>query len=215
MPDFQMKLYLLSLMALPFLLAVTWREALRGYVAHKMGDWSVQSGGRLSANPLNHADPIWTGVLPVAIFVLTNIPILFGNAKPIPVNSGNFSDIRKGILYMAIAGPLALFLMVVLWAYVFRFGVYLGASSQGWLMLTAAMGAQLASFFFIIGILPVPGLDGGKILEHFLPDEAGEAFRTAEPYGFFIIIGIFILLPQVIATPAMWIFNLVASLVGV
>lgn len=211
----QHKLFLLSLMALPFLLAVTWREALRGYVAHKMGDWSVQSGGRLSANPLNHADPIWTGVLPIAIFVLTNIPILFGNAKPIPVNPGNFRDIRKGILYTAIAGPAALFLMVVLWAYVFRFGVYFGATADGWLMQSAAMGAQLASFFFIIGMLPIPGLDGGKILEHFLPDEAADSFRAVEPYGFFIIIGIFILLPQVIVTPAMWIFGLVARLVGV
>jgi Zn-dependent protease len=214
-PDFSYKLYMVSVMALPFLLAVTWREALRGYVAHKMGDWSVKSGGRLSANPLNHADPIWTGVLPVAIFVLTNIPILFGNAKPIPINAGNFKDTRKGILYTAIAGPAALFFMVALWAYVFRFGLFMDMDPNGWLMESARMGAFLASFFFVIGMLPIPGLDGGKIVEHFLPYEAAQTFRSAEPYGFFIVIGIFILLPAVIQVPAMFIFSLVASLVGV
>jgi len=214
-PDLSEKLYLVSIMALPFLLAVTWREALRGYVAHKLGDLSVKSAGRLSANPLNHADPIWTGVVPVVAFVILNFPILFGQAKPIQINAGNFNDVKGGILKVAIAGPAALLLMIMFWLYVYRFGPSFGAIPEGWLMQSAAMGAQLCSFFFIIGILPIPGLDGGKIVEHFLPHDAAQGFRSLEMYGFFIIIGIFIFLPAIIQVPAIFIFRLVASLVGV
>lgn len=215
MPDFSEKLYLVSIMALPFLLAVTWREALRGYVAFKLGDLTVKSSGRLSANPLNHADPIWTGVVPIVAFVILNFPILFGQAKPIQINAGNFRDVKSGILYTAIAGPAALLLMIIFWLYIYRFGANFGAVPQGWLMQSAAMGAQLCSFFFIIGILPIPGLDGGKMVEHFLPHDAAQGFRSIEPYGFFIIIGIFIFAPMVIQVPALFIFRLVASLVGV
>ena len=215
MPDFSEKLYLVSIMALPFLLAVTWREALRGYVAHKLGDGSVKSAGRLSANPLNHADPIWTGVVPIVAFVILNFPILFGQAKPIAINAGNYRDIKSGILYTALAGPAALLFMIIFWLYIYRFGPDFGAMPQGWLMQSAAMGAQLCSFFFIIGILPIPGLDGGKIVEHFLPYDAAQGFRSLETYGFFIIIGIFIFAPMVIQVPALFVFRLVASLVGV
>jgi Zn-dependent protease len=214
-PDFSQKIYYAVLMALPFLLAVTWREALRGYVAHKMGDWTVKSSGRLSANPLNHADPIWTGVVPVVGFVLLNLPILFGQAKPIPINIGNFKDIKRGVLYLAISGPLSLLLMTVFWAYVLRFSNATGITGGGFLPGTAEAGMYLSAIFFVIGILPVPGLDGGKIVEHFLPYEAAKAFQSAETYGFFIIIGIFILLPAIIQVPAMFIFRLVAALVGV
>ena len=215
MPDISQKLYLVSIMALPFLLAVTWREALRGYVAHKLGDHSVKSSERLSANPLNHADPIWTGVVPIVAFVVLNFPILFGQAKPIHINAGNFADVKKGILYTAIAGPAALFFMIILWMYVYRFGPEFGALHEGWLMQSASMGAQLCSFFFIIGVLPIPGLDGGKVVEHFLPYDAAQGFRSIEGYGFFIIIGIFILAPAIIQIPALFIFRLVASMVGV
>jgi len=213
--DFEQQIYLVSIMALPFLLAVTWREALRGYAAHKMGDTSVQASGRLSANPLNHADPLWTGVIPVVAFVLLQLPILLGQAKPIPINPGGFKNYRKGVLYLALAGPTALFFMIALWAYVYRFGPTFGVAQDGWLMQSAAMGAQLSSYFLVIGLLPIPGLDGGKIIEHFLPHEAAQSFRKVERFAFFIVIGIFILLPAIISVPANFIFGLVATLVGV
>jgi Zn-dependent protease len=215
MDFFADKLYMVSIMALPFLLAVTWREALRGYVAHKLGDTTVQANGRLSANPLNHADPVWTGIVPVVAFVLLNLPILIGQAKPVEINPNNFPDYKKGLLYVAIAGPVSLFLMIILWVYVFRFAVTFSLAPDGWLLMSARVGAQLASFFFIINIFPIPGLDGGKIVEYFLPYEAARSFSAIEPYGFFIILGIFILAPNIIGVPANMILNLVAGLVGV
>lgn len=213
--DFQQKLYEVSIMALPFLLAVTWREALRGYVAHKMGDWSVEQSGRLSANPLNHADPIWTGVVPVVAFVVLQLPILFGMAKPIHINPNNFKDINKGILYVAISGPASLLAMIIFWAYVWRFSPYLNFIEGNWIGQTAQAGVLLSSFFFIIGLIPLPGLDGGKVLEHFLPYEAAQKFRILEPYGFFILLAIFFLFPAVIVYPAFFMMNFITSLVGV
>ena len=214
MGGFEQQIYLVSVMALPFLLAVTWREALRGYVAHKMGDTGVKAAGRLSANPLNHADLLWTAVIPIVAFVILQLPILFGQAKQIEINPGRFKDVRKGILYVAISGPVALFFMAVFWAYVYRFGPSFGAEASGWLMSSAVQGVWLSSFFFVIGLLPIPGLDGGKVIEHFLPYDAAQAFRKIERFAFFIVIGIFILLPAIITVPANFIFGLVATLVG-
>ncbi len=213
--DLNQKLYEVSIMAMPFLLAVTWREALRGYVAHKMGDWSVQQSGRLSANPLNHADPIWTGVIPVVAFVVLNLPILFGMAKPINVNPRNFKDINKGILFVAISGPASLLAMIIFWAYVMRFSGNFDFTSQDWLYQTAYAGVFLSSFFFVIGLIPLPGLDGGKVLEHYLPYEAAQKFRSLEPYGFFILLAIFFLVPAVITFPAFYIRQIVMALVGI
>lgn len=215
MDFFADKLYMVSVMALPFLLAVTWREALRGYVAHKMGDDTPETYGRLSANPLNHADPIWTGVVPVVAFVLLNFPILFGHAKPVPINPNRFHDGRKGMLYLSLAGPIALAFMIFIWCYLVRVGLMLGFNGADWFIQSAYVGAQLASFFFVIGLLPIPGLDGGKILEHFLPYEAALSFSSIEPYAFFIVIGIFILLPDVIRIPAIAVYQLFAMIVGV
>lgn len=209
------KLYQVSIMALPFLLAVTWREAMRGYIAHRMGDWSVAQSGRLSANPLNHADPVWTGLVPVVAFVVLNFPILLGQAKPIDIRPTNFKDINKGILYVAIAGPAALFFMAILWAYILRFGVGFGLTQQDWVYQMSIAGLQLSCIFMVIGLLPIPGLDGGKILEHFLPHDVAQSFRAVEPYGFFIVITIFIFAQQVIIGPASFIIGLVAALVGV
>lgn len=215
MDFFAQKLYMVSVMALPFLLAVTWREALRGYVAHKMGDGTPEAYGRLSANPLNHADPIWTGVVPVVAFVLLNFPILFGHAKPMPITPSRFSDPKKGMLYLSLAGPGALFLMIIFWCYVVRFAGGFGLNGTDWLMQSAYVGGQLASFFFVIGLLPIPGLDGGKIIEHFLPYEAARSFSSIEPYAFFIVIGIFIFLPGVIGIPATLVYQFCAAMVGV
>lgn len=215
MPDISDKILALTLMALPFLFAVTMREALRGYVAHKMGDWTVKSSGRLTANPLVHADPVWTGLVPVLVFLFTPIPILFGQAKPIDINANNFTDVRKGVLYASLAGPASLFLMAIAWAYVMRFSTGFGMDGNDWLPNTAFMGIQLSCIFLVIGMLPIPGLDGGRILEHFLPPQAAESFRAIEPYGFFIVIGIFIFLRPVILVPSFFLIDLVRSLVGV
>ena len=215
MPDYSLKLYEVSIMALPFLLAVTLREALRGYVAHKLGDVSIARSGRLSANPLVHADPIWTGVVPVVAFVVLNLPILLGQAKPLMIDTRSFKQMRRDLLLLAVSGPGSLLILAIFWAYVTRFGLSFGFSHSDWVIQTGIAGVYLSSIFFVIGMLPIPPLDGGKILELFLPPAASSAFRTIEPYGFFIIIGIFIVLPSIIQAPAEFIFRLVIAMVGV
>ena len=215
MPDLSLKLYEVSIMALPFLLAVTLREALRGYVAHKLGDPTIKQSGRLSANPLVHADPIWTGVVPIVAFVLLNLPILLGQAKPLMINTRYFKQMQRDLLLLAVSGPGSLLILAIFWAYVTRFALNFGFSNSDWVIQTGIAGVYLSSIFFVIGMLPIPPLDGGKILELFLPPEASAAFRMIEPYGFFIIIGIFIVLPSIIQAPAEFVFRLVIAMVGV
>lgn len=215
MPDYSLKLYEVSIMALPFLLAVTMREALRGYVAHKLGDPGIKQSGRLSANPLVHADPIWTGVVPIVAFVILNLPILLGQAKPMAIDARYFKKMRRDLLLLAISGPASLLLLAIFWAYITRFAGNFGYTQADWVIQTSLSGIFLSSIFFVIGMLPIPPLDGGKILELFLPPEASSAFRTLEPFGFFIIIGIFILLPSIIVAPSEFLFRLIAIMVGV
>jgi len=215
LPDFSLKLYQVSIMALPFLLAVTMREALRGYIAHRLGDPTIKQSGRLSVNPLVHADPVWTGVVPVAAFVLLNLPILLGQAKPLEINPRYFQNIKRDLLMLAVSGPASLLILAVFWAYVARVAFAFDFTSQDWLVQTAGQGIHLSCIFLVISLIPIPPLDGGKILEHFLPNDAAQGLRSIEPYGFFVIIGIFVLAPSIIVVPAQILFNLVATLVGV
>ncbi|MEX0299410.1 MAG: hypothetical protein AB3N28_10095, partial [Kordiimonas sp.] len=127
----------------------------------------------------------------------------------------HFNNIRRDLLILAISGPASLFLLAIFWAYVVRFSVGYGLTDQAWLVQTGIAGIYLSSIFCIIGLLPIPPLDGGKILEHFLPPAAGDAFRTIEPYGFFIIIGLFIFVPAIIVVPSEFLFRLVVSMVGI
>lgn len=215
MPDYSLKLYQLSIMALPFLLAVTMREAMKGYVAHRLGDPTVQQSGRLSANPLTHADPIWTGLVPIVAFVLLNLPILLGQGKPIDVNPRYFQNVRRDLLLFIASGPVSLFLLTFFWAFVARIAFGFGFDSNDWLVQTAGQGIYLSSIFLVISLIPVPPMDGGKILEFFLPEDAADGLRSIEPYGFFIVIGIFVFVPAIIIVPAHFLFTVVAALVGV
>ncbi|MFC3051308.1 site-2 protease family protein [Kordiimonas pumila] len=214
MPDFSLKLYELSIMALPFLFAVTMREALRGFVAHKLGDPTVAMSGRLSFNPLNHADPIWTGVVPIVAFVFLNLPILLGQAKPIDINPQYFKNLKRDLLLMALSGPVSLIVLSLLWAYVVRIAYAFGFTPADWLVQTGHAGIFLSCIFLVISLLPIPPLDGGKVLEYFLPDDAAEGLRTIEPYGFFVIIGLFIFVPGIIVVPSQFLYSLVLSITG-
>jgi Zn-dependent protease len=212
---FSEKMLELSLLALPFLFAVTMREAFRGWVAHKLGDPSAKLAGRLTANPLAHADPIWTGVVPVVAFVLLNFPILLGQAKPMPVDMRYFKNPRRDMMLFALAGPASGFLVAIGFAIIHHIALNMGMTANDWLVITAYYGVYLSMIFTVIGLLPVPPLDGGRILELLLPHELAEGLRSMEPYSFFIVIGIFILAPAIFMVPGMFLTRLILTLVGI
>lgn len=208
------KMVALSILALPFLLAVTMREALRGYVAHKLGDRTVAMSGRLTANPLAHADPMWTGVIPVVAFVVLNFPILLGQAKPIPADPRNFEDPKSGMMKFTLAGPASGFLVAFFFAILFHIAFSMGMTGQDWLVNTAYYGVYLSMIFTVIGLLPVPPLDGGRILMLLLPYDAARSLQSMEPYGFFFVIGIFILAPAIFQVPADFLTQAILGIVG-
>jgi len=214
MADIAQKLQLISVMALPFLLAVTWREAARGYIAHKLGDPTPRLNGRLKVNPLAHFDPVNTAVLPV-VAMLIGVPFLIGSGKVMPIEVRYFSGGKSDLIKLAATGIVTNFLIAVFFAYVMRFAMVYGLTTESWVTLTAYYGILLNSVFMVLHLLPVPPLDGGQIVAALLPDSLAETYEQIAPFGFFIILGIFFLAPQIIVVPMEVITALIIALVGV
>lgn len=184
------------------LMAVIFHEVAHGYVAYKLGDDTAKREGRLTLNPIPHIDPIGSILLP-GILILFNSPILFGYAKPVPINPYNFRiDIRKGIVITSFAGPGANFFLAFLFAgfyhlvrnesFLTYFVSVFGTGSLESIIVPLAIFFKYAvSINLILGIfnlLPIPPLDGGNILLNLLPRDIQEKVEPYEQFGFFIII---------------------------
>lgn len=166
------------------LFSVIVHEVMHGVAALKFGDRTALNAGRLTLNPLPHIDPIGTIILPV-LLVLSGSPILFGWAKPVPVNPLNFRDIRKGELWTASAGVLANFSLALLATLILHLtNSFSGPLIESVLRFAIYINLVLAIF----NSLPIPPLDGSKILASYLPSKYQGAFREFERYGFFILL---------------------------
>ena len=179
----------ISIMLVPALLAIILHEVAHGYVAEKFGDPTARLLGRLNLNPLRHLDPIGT----LAIFVFG-----FGWARPVPVNAGNFRHPRRDMIWVALAGPVTNLLLAIVSALLLR--------ALGLLELTALGGAEyftqfakpirmMAGFSLYINVLlgvfnlvPMPPLDGGRILTGVLPERQAMLVSRLEPFGFVLIL---------------------------
>jgi len=170
-----------ALVAIPLLFSVIIHEVAHGWVAYRMGDSTAKWSGRLSLNPLKHLDPIGTLMLFLAGF---------GWAKPVPVNFNNLSDKRKGLIFVSLAGIFANIL--------FAFGAQLfvrlfSASFSGVNLILVYKVCQSVAYINItlaaLNLIPIPPLDGSKILMGILWDRTPDFLFRLEPYGFFIIIG--------------------------
>jgi len=172
-----------------FLFAITIHEASHAAVADILGDPTPRLAGRLTLNPIPHLDPIGT-LLPI-IFILSGSPMVFGWAKPVPINPYNFRNPVQGEIAVSVAGPASNFLAAWLVATLIKF-IPFGVIAQG------ATASMISSFILInlalavFNLIPIPPLDGSHILEPFL---SYEAQRTLEQYGFFILIFILIFPP--------------------
>ncbi len=183
----------LALSILILLFSVIVHEVMHGLVAKKFGDRTAESRGRLTLNPIPHIDLMGTILLPI-LLILSGSPILFGWAKPVPVNPLNFSNLRKGELYVSLAGILANFSLAILAALIFHvlnflpqnFPFLLGAL----LRYTVIINLVLAIF----NLFPIPPLDGSKVLQAILPYNLAKQFQKLEQYGFIILL-IFLFIP--------------------
>ena len=174
--------------AIPIIFAITVHEVAHGWVASKLGDQTAKMLGRLTLNPVKHIDPIGTVLVPVMMLVFT--PYAFGWAKPVPVDWRNLRQPKRDMAWVAIAGPAANLIMLVLWAImakiVFLSGdMYPGIAKVLYTMCSA--GVLINAILMILNLIPVPPLDGSRVLTAFLSPMWAYRFNQLERYGLIII----------------------------
>jgi Zn-dependent protease len=181
--------------ALPVIYAITLHEAAHGYVARYFGDMTAAEQGRITLNPLKHIDPVGTILVPLVILLTSKLlgggAILFGWAKPVPVNFARLRRPKQDMLWVALAGPGMNFVMAVFWALMIQLGYTLGSGFASTpLMLMGAAGVFINVILMSLNLIPLPPLDGGRIAVSLLPVKQAMQFARLEPYGLFILLGL-------------------------
>ncbi|MDB4040216.1 site-2 protease family protein [Methylophilaceae bacterium] len=172
--------------ALPIIFAITVHEAAHGYAARYFGDMTAHYLGRISLNPLKHIDPVGTIILPALTVMLGGI--LFGWAKPVPVNFSNLRNPKKNMMWVALAGPFSNLLMAIFWTFLYARLQLFPDSSVFFLQEMALAGIQINLILMVLNMLPIPPLDGGRVAVSLLPYPWSSYIENLERYGLFIII---------------------------
>jgi Zn-dependent protease len=183
----------LAIYALPVIFAITLHEAAHGYVARHFGDNTAYVLGRVSLNPLRHIDLVGTILLPLLILVTSKLlgssGILFGWAKPVPVDFSALRQPKRDMLWVAAAGPFANLLMAMLWALTFKITLITAQNAFTLpLSLMAEAGISVNLVLMVLNLLPILPLDGGRIAVSLLPNRLAYRFSRLEPYGFPILL---------------------------
>ncbi len=183
----------LAIYALPVIFAITLHEAAHGYVARHFGDNTAYVLGRVSLNPVRHIDLVGTILLPLLILVTSKLfgssGILFGYAKPVPVDFSALHHPKRDMLWVAAAGPCANLFMAILWALSLKFTLNAphGTFTVPFrLMAEAGVGVNLV--LMVLNLLPILPLDGGRIAVSLLPNRLAYSYSRLEPYGFPILL---------------------------
>jgi len=174
--------------ALPILFAITVHEAAHGYAAKFFGDLTAERMGRITLNPFKHIDPIGTILLPALSIILGGV--LFGWAKPVPVNFGQLRRPKQDMLWVALAGPASNFAMAIVWGLVLARIALFPESAQAFLAQMSLAGIQINLVLLVLNLFPLPPLDGGRIAVSLLPMKAAIKFAQIERYGMFILIAL-------------------------
>lgn len=206
-----------ALIYMPFLFALCFHEFAHGYVAKLKGDNTAEMMGRLTLNPMSHIDWIGTVALPL-ISIVTNLPIFFGWAKPVPVNERNLSKPRADMFWIALAGPLSNVLLATIGAALFAFAY----SRLGGLQVNEPIKMLLNQFILtnlflaIFNMIPLHPLDGGKVLARFLPASINHKLEQNEQASSLILLVLFISgVMSFLVYPVMWFSNLLVNFFGI
>ncbi|NQV04254.1 MAG: site-2 protease family protein [Candidatus Omnitrophica bacterium] len=168
-----------------FFFAVIIHEYAHGWIAWKLGDSTAKAAGRLTLNPLAHIDPLGTIFLPL-ILLVSNSPIVFGWAKPVPVDFHNLDNPKKDMVWVGLAGPTANVLFAIFLSFILKLSM--GASPLFLAVLTSGILINLVLAIF--NMLPIPPLDGSRVIMGILPVDLARRYAKLEPYGFIIIFGL-------------------------
>jgi Zn-dependent protease len=207
----------LAVWAVPVLFAITVHEVAHGWVAKYLGDRTAEMLGRLTLNPVKHIDPVGTLLVPALLLVLGGF--IFGWAKPVPITYENLHHPKRDMALVAAAGPLANLLMAVAWAVLFKVGLLLSGSFD-WvarpLMYMCGAGIFINIVLMVLNLLPVPPLDGGRVLVGVLPGPLSWQLSRIEPYGFLILLALLVtgMLGHLLGPPVRTLQTFLFTLVG-
>lgn len=182
----------IAVYALPVLFGITLHEAAHGYVARMFGDTTAADAGRISLNPLRHIDPMGTIVVPLVLLfsakLMGGAGFLFGWAKPVPVDWSRLRNPKRDMLWVALAGPASNLFMAIIWVISFRILAETGAEQGDFWVRMAVAGVQINLVLMALNLLPLPPLDGGRIVFSLLPPRLAWQYSKIEPYGLMILI---------------------------
>ena len=182
-------LQVLAVAAIPVLFAITIHEVAHGWMARRFGDRTAEMLGRLTLNPLKHIDPLGTVIVPAIALMSTGF--LFGWAKPVPVAMRNLRNPRRDMMIVAAAGPGSNILMALFWAFFTKLTAMSGLEGMTlqFFLTMGQIGVLINVILAVFNMLPIPPLDGGRVLSGLLPPRASTRLDALEPYGLFIVLG--------------------------
>lgn len=207
----------LTVWALPVLFAITVHEVAHGWMARRFGDPTAMLLGRLTLNPIKHIDPVGTLLVPGLLLLMGGF--LFGWAKPVPVNWDNLRNPKRDMALVALAGPLANLVMALIWVLLMKVGIALGNAGFLWigqpLFLMGGAGISINLILLLLNLLPLPPLDGSKVLAGLLPNPWADKLNSLEPYGFFILLALLLtgILSFILGPPLHMLETILLSLV--
>lgn len=175
--------------AIPVIFAITVHETAHGWMAMRLGDRTALMLGRLTLNPFKHIDPVGTVIVPGVMLLVSNF--IFGWAKPVPVTWENLKRPKQDMVLVALAGPAANLLMALMWGGILKLCFLFESSSSGLLKPVAYMGeagVYINVLLMVLNLIPIPPLDGGRIVAGLLPNRLSWQYSRIEPFGFLILV---------------------------
>ena len=185
MPDFQT----LLIYIIPLLFAITLHEAAHGWIASKLGDHTARMIGRVTLDPTKHIDPIGTIAIPL-VLLISSSGFIFGWAKPVPINFNALRNGKNGMIWVALAGPVANIVMAVCWLFIMIIAINMNIAV---LIEMGRIGILVNCVLAVFNLLPIPPLDGSRVISALLPNRLAYQYNQLEQYGLYILLGLMFL----------------------